>query len=196
MPDRLISGYFGFVTSKPTRTARYHDNSVTHNALTPTALTQLATPCESHRVLNYLGELPRSPQPLHRQYESILPDAYPTMAMPATSNHLSTANHTRPPHFVTGPLATPTTLQPDIAKPPLRLRSSDHHRRDSNHLTNTSAVSASFRAAEQHAHRHGRDTSHDHTPPMSPTKQHRRPCPVQQLVRLPRRPITPTTTVP
>ena len=184
MPHRTTSHNYSSWISKPTRTECYHLNSLTHNALSRTAPTQLSTPCESHCVLNHLGELPGFSQPLHCPHEPIPPIAYPTMAMPATLNHLYATNHTRPPHIVYGPRATPTTPPPGTAKPPSRLRSSDHHRRNSNYLTTTSAVSGSFRAAEQHAHRHGRDTKHDHTPPMSHPKPDRRPCPVQQLVRL------------
>ena len=161
-----------------------------HNALSRTAPTQLSTPCESHCVLNHLGELPGFSQPLHCPHEPITPIAYPTMAMPATLNHLYATNHTRPPHIVNGPRATPITPLPGVIEPPWRFRSSDHHLRDSKHLTTTYAVPRSFRAAEQHAHRHGRTCNRLHDLTVSSTNQHRWPCPVQQLVRLRRRPIT------
>ena len=195
MPHRTANHDRDCWISQPTRSATCRLNSVTHNALTPTALTQLATPRESHRVLNHFGELPRSSQPLHCPHQPIPTKAYPTMARPAASNHHNATSHTRPPHIVNGPQATPTTPLTGTAKPPWRLQSPDHHRCDSNRLTTTSTLPGSFRAAEQHAHRHGRDKSGLPLKTVSNTKRDRRPCPVQQLVRLPRRPITLTIPV-
>ena len=180
------------MTSKPTRTECYHDNLGAHNALSRTTLTQLSPPWKLHSVLNHLGELPWSSQPLHDPHESLPPDAYPTMARPAALNHDNTASHTRPPHIVNGPQATPTTPLPGHTKPPSRFQLSDHHLHVSNRLTTASTVPGSFRAAEQHAHRHGRDTHGLQLTTVSFTNQRRRPCPVQQLVRLRRRPITRT----
>ena len=57
-------------------------------------------------------------------------------------------------------------------------------------LTTASAVPGSFRAAEQHAHRHGRTCNRLHNLTASITNQPRRPCPVQQLVRQSTRPPT------
>ena len=161
-----------------------------HSALSRTALTQLSTPWKLHRVLDHLGERPWFSQPLHDPYISSRPDAYPSVAIPATSNHHYATSHTRPPHIVNGPQATPTTSLSCTAKPPWRLQSSDHHRRNSCHLTTTSAVPGSVRAAEQHAHRHGRTCNRLYDLTVSITNQHRRPCPVQQRVRLRRRPTT------
>ena len=192
MPDRSTSRDYDFWNSKPIRPATYLDKSVAHNALSQTALTQQPTPCEPRRVLNDLCVLPWSSQPLHYPHEPTTPIAYPTLATSATLDHNYATNHPRPPHIVNGPRATPTTSLTGTDKPPWQLQSSDHHLRDSSHLTATSAVPGSFRAAEQHAHRHGRDTHSLQLTTVSNTKPDRRPCPVQQLVRLPRRPITRT----
>ena len=118
-----------------------------------------------------------SSQLLHCPHQPIPTKAYPTMARPATSNHYYDTNHLRPPHIVNGPPATPITPLTGTAKPLWRLRLSDHHIRDFHHLTTTSTLRGSFRAAEQLAHRHGRDNNGLHVTTMSNTKPHRRPCP-------------------
>ena len=152
MPDRSTSRDYVFWISNPIRSATHQDNSVTHNALTQTAPTQLSTPWKLHQVLYHLGELPRFSQPLHCPHKPITPIAYPTLTIPATLDHDNATNHTRPPHLVNGPQATPTTPLTGTAKPSVPLQSSDHHLRNTHHLAATSTVPASFRAAEQHAH--------------------------------------------